>query len=115
MLAQTKELGAGLSMDDFGVGYSSLAYLQRLPFDTIKIDRSFVRQTGKGSRAVVLRSIIALAHDLGMDVVADGVETESDAIELYQLGCAFAQGHAFGRPISSSEARRLVGAAPEAA
>jgi diguanylate cyclase (GGDEF)-like protein/PAS domain S-box-containing protein len=115
MLAQTKELGAGLSMDDFGVGYSSLAYLQRLPFDTIKIDRSFVRQTGKSSRAVVLRSIIALAHDLGMDVVADGVETESDAIELYQLGCAFAQGHAFGRPISSSEARRLVGATPEAA
>ncbi|HEY8063436.1 MAG TPA: sensor domain-containing phosphodiesterase [Methylosinus sp.] len=115
MLGRVKELGAGLAMSDFGSGYSSLAYLQSFPFDTIKIGRSFTRQTGKGSRAVILRSLISLAHDLGMDVVAEGAETESDAIELYQLGCAYAQGYAFGRPISPVEARRLVGAAPEAA
>jgi diguanylate cyclase (GGDEF)-like protein/PAS domain S-box-containing protein len=115
MLARIKELGAGLSMDDFGVGYSSLSYLQRLPFDTIKIDRSFVRHTGKGSRPIILRSIIALAQDLGMDVIAEGAETEAHAIELYQLGCGYAQGYAFGRPISAQEARKLVGAAPEVA
>jgi diguanylate cyclase (GGDEF)-like protein/PAS domain S-box-containing protein len=115
MLERIKELGAGLSLDDFGIGYSSLSYLQRFPFDTIKIDRSFVRQTGKGSRPIILRSIIALAQDLGMDVIAEGAETEADAVELYQLGCGYAQGRAFGRPISAQEARKLIGAAPEAA
>ena len=115
MLTRIKELGAGLSLDDFGTGHSSLAYQHRFPFDTIKIDQSFVRTTARGTRPVILRSIIALAQDLGMDVVAEGAETEADAIELYQLGCGYAQGYAFGRPISSQDARRLVGAAPDAA
>jgi EAL domain-containing protein (putative c-di-GMP-specific phosphodiesterase class I) len=115
MLERLKELGAGLVLDDFGAGYSSLAFLQRFPFDTIKLDRSLVRQTGKAARPAILRSVISLAQNLGMDVIAEGAETESDAIELYQLGCGFAEGLAFGRPISTQEARRLVGAAPEAA
>ena len=108
MLTRIKELGAGLSLDDFGTGHSSLAYLQRFPFDTIKIDQSFVRTTSRGTRPVILRSIIAMAHDLGMEVVAEGAETDSDAVELYQLGCEYAQGFAFGEPMSADSARDLL-------
>jgi diguanylate cyclase (GGDEF)-like protein/PAS domain S-box-containing protein len=108
LLNRIRELGAGLALDDFGTGHSSLAYLQRFPFDTIKIDKSFVRMTNKGTRPVILRSIISLAHDLGMDVVAEGAETDSDAIELYQLGCEFAQGFVFGEPMSVEAARELL-------
>ena len=108
ILGRIHALGAGLSLDDFGTGYSSLAYLQRFPFDTIKIDQSFVRTTAKGTRPVILRSIIALAHDLGMDVVAEGAETDSDAVELYQLGCEYAQGFVFGEPMSAERARELL-------
>jgi hypothetical protein len=77
-------------------------------FDTIKIDQSFVRTTSRGTRPVILKSIIALAHDLGMDVVAEGAETDSDAVELYQLGCEYAQGFAFGEPMDADAAMRLL-------
>jgi EAL domain-containing protein (putative c-di-GMP-specific phosphodiesterase class I) len=108
MLQRIKELGAGLALDDFGTGHSSLAYLQRFPFDTIKIDQSFVRANNKGTRSKLLRSIVSLAHDLDMDVVAEGAESDSDAVELYQLGCEYAQGYAFGEPMSAEEARDLL-------
>jgi diguanylate cyclase (GGDEF)-like protein/PAS domain S-box-containing protein len=108
MLQRIRDVGAGLVLDEFGSGHASLAYLQRFPFDTIKIGQSFVRTNGKGSRPVVLRSIIALAHDLGMEVVAEGAETDSDAVELYQLGCEYAQGNCFGEPMSADDAKALL-------
>jgi EAL domain-containing protein (putative c-di-GMP-specific phosphodiesterase class I) len=110
ILTRIRELGAGLALDDFGTGHSSLAYLQRFPFDTIKIDQSFVRTTARGTRPVILRSIIALAHDLGMEVVAEGAESDSDAVELYQLGCEYAQGFVFGEPMTADRATELLAA-----
>ncbi len=114
MLARIAELGAGLMLDDFGTGYSALAYLQRFPFDTIKIDQSFVRQMASG-RTGILRSIVKMAQELGLEIVAEGAETEADAQALAEIGCDYAQGYAFGEPMTVLQARQLVGAAPEAA
>ena len=112
LLRRVRELGAGLALDDFGAGYTSLSHLQRYRFDTLKIDPSLVRPNGSGGRPVILRSVVAMAHDLGMDVITEGAETESDAVELSQLGCEFAQGFAFGEPMTAAAARKLMGAAP---
>jgi diguanylate cyclase (GGDEF)-like protein/PAS domain S-box-containing protein len=108
ILQRLRELGAGLSLDDFGTGHSSLAYLQRFPFDSIKIDQSFVRPSTKGKRPVLLRSIIAMAHDLGMTAIAEGVESDAGAKEIYEMGCNFAQGFLFGEPMSADQARALI-------
>jgi EAL domain-containing protein (putative c-di-GMP-specific phosphodiesterase class I) len=115
LLVRLRELGAGLVLSEFGAGYSSLSYLQRFVFDAIKIDRSFVQHTAKGARPPMLRSMVSLARDNGMDVIADGAESESDVIELFQIGCAYGQGAIFGQNISPVEARKLMGASTDVA
>lgn len=95
-----REVGVSFSMDDFGTGYSSLSYLTQLPLDQLKIDRSFVRNIGvKHSDAVIIQTIIGMAHNLGMEVIAEGVETENQRAFLEQHGCALCQGYLFGRPV----------------
>ncbi len=113
MLGRLKELGAGLSLTDFGAGYSSLAYLQRFPIDMIKVDRAFLRHDAQTNRAAMLRSLVTLAHDFGMEAIVEGAENESDVIEFSQIGCEYALGFAFGPPLSVADARKLVGAAAE--
>lgn len=113
MLDRIRELGAGVCLDEFGAGYTSFSYLQRFPCDMVKIDRGLVRPENTGRRPPILRSLVLLARDLGMDVVAEGAESESDTIELFQIGCEFAQGYAFGNPLTAADARRLVGAVPD--
>ena len=108
-LNRLKRLNIGLEIDDFGTGYSSLSYLQRLPFDTVKIDRSFVRELGKDAESTELvRTILKLALSLGMTVVAEGVETEDQVQRLRRLGCNQVQGFYFSKPIAPPAAMALM-------
>jgi diguanylate cyclase (GGDEF)-like protein len=101
ILKQLKELGIKLSIDDFGTGYSSLNYLHRLPFDTLKIDRSFVNEVGEnGENSEILRTIISLAKNLQLGVIAEGIETESQFFLLRNLECEYGQGYLMSKPLS---------------
>jgi EAL domain-containing protein (putative c-di-GMP-specific phosphodiesterase class I) len=105
-LSELRALGVQVQIDDFGTGYSSLSYLQRLPIDTLKIDRTFVSRIGKdGNGSEIVRTILALAHDLGMKVVAEGIETDEQLSKLKSMECEYGQGYLFTKPIDSQTAR----------
>ncbi|HEX8181488.1 MAG TPA: EAL domain-containing protein [Pyrinomonadaceae bacterium] len=109
MLMQLRALGVQLSIDDFGTGYSSLSYLHRFPVSTLKIDRSFVTRMGAGDEnAEIVRTIVTLANNLGMEVIAEGVETEAQLAHLRELNCAYGQGYLFSRPVEGERAAALV-------
>jgi diguanylate cyclase (GGDEF)-like protein/PAS domain S-box-containing protein len=104
-----KVLGVHLSIDDFGTGYSSLSYLQHLPIDQLKIDRSFIQHIDhEGSGQVITRTIISLAHHLGMEVIAEGIETESQKEFLRQLGCEIIQGYLLSPPRPADQIETLL-------
>jgi diguanylate cyclase (GGDEF)-like protein/PAS domain S-box-containing protein len=112
-LFKLRELGVGVAIDDFGTGYSSLSYLHKLPITKLKVDQSFVREIGLGSNpgwedAPIVRTIITLAHSLGMSVVAEGVETEAQRQLLLRLGCEGLQGFLLHPPLDAARAGELL-------
>ena len=110
MIASLKAIDVKLALDDFGTGYSSLSYLQRVPFDKIKIDRSFVTGASdlEGRNAALIRAMVGLASDLKMQTTAEGVETQEELALVRSLGCSLVQGYIFGKPMPPEEARELA-------
>ena len=109
VLHRLKQIGVQLSIDDFGTGYSSLSHLHRLPFDTLKIDRSFVNRVGEqGENSEVLQTIISLAKNLKMRVIAEGIETETQLAILQNLGCDYGQGYLMAKPQSRENAEKML-------
>ena len=98
-------------LDDFGTGYSSLSHLHRLPVDALKIDRSFVKSLLHADRPAIVESILALAHTLNTNVVAEGIETDVQALELERLGCTHAQGYLFSKPLPVPAVEELLSSA----
>jgi diguanylate cyclase (GGDEF)-like protein/PAS domain S-box-containing protein len=108
-LAALSELGVRLVLDDFGTGYSSLAYLNRFPFDALKIDRSFIDGLGvEQERTAIVEAVIGMARALSLDAIAEGVENDVQLAELQRLGCDFAQGHLFSRPLAPAKLTQLL-------
>jgi EAL domain-containing protein (putative c-di-GMP-specific phosphodiesterase class I) len=112
-LFELRALGVGVAIDDFGTGYSSLSYLHKLPIGTLKVDQSFVREIGLApepgrDEAPIVRTIVTLAHSLGMAVVAEGVETEAQRALLIELGCEGLQGFLLHPPMSAAAADELL-------
>lgn len=111
MLSELKSLGVQLYIDDFGTGYSSLSYLHCFPVDALKIDRSFVNRMGiDDQNSQIIQTIVALAHNLNLDVVAEGVETLDQLVQLRALGCQYGQGYFLSRPLNSEAAGTLIAA-----
>ena len=109
VLERLKELGVGICIDDFGVGYSSLSYLKRLPADALKIDKTFVKNIGEDDEdAAIVGMVVDLAHTLGMKVIAEGVETEGQGALLEEMGCDMAQGFHFQRALPPEAVSELL-------
>jgi diguanylate cyclase (GGDEF)-like protein/PAS domain S-box-containing protein len=109
VLRELDELGVSLSTDDFGTGYSSLSYLQKFPFDRLKIDRSFIdKMEDDAKSASIVKTILMLGENLGIEVVAEGIESQQQLAHLRRLGCTLGQGYLFSRPASALEARGLI-------
>jgi diguanylate cyclase (GGDEF)-like protein/PAS domain S-box-containing protein len=112
-LHQLRELGVQIAMDDFGTGYSSLSYLRRFPFDRIKIDKSFISELGKRDDCIaIVRAVIALARDLGIEITAEGVETRQQLEMLEQAGCDEIQGYLFSQPVPEAAVMGLLRSMP---
>ncbi len=112
LMRRLKTLGLSLSIDDFGTGYSSLSYLKNFPLDELKIDRSFIMDLpGSAADLAIVRSVVDLGHNLGMSVIAEGVETEAQRVSLQALGCDRYQGFLFSRPVPAQEFALLLGRA----
>ena len=108
-LHQLRETGAKLAIDDFGTGYSSFSYLYRFPFDTMKIDRVFISAMSRSKKSnQIVKSLVNLSHDLGMDVVAEGIESENEAELMRNYKAAFGQGFHFSRPVNETEFVKLL-------
>jgi diguanylate cyclase (GGDEF)-like protein len=113
LLKRLKALGLQLSIDDFGTGYSSLGYLHRFPVNTLKIDRSFVGRIGEAAENIeIVRTIISLAENMGMEVVAEGVETLSQLTQLRKLNCRYGQGYLFSRPVDAASVTSWISRQP---
>ena len=108
MFKQLRGLGVQLSIDDFGTGYSSLSYLHRFPLNYLKIDRSFVMRLTTDNDNAIVRTISTLARNLGMEVIAEGIETEEQHQQLKMLGCEYGQGYLFSRPVDSKAVSHLL-------
>ena len=107
MLEDLREAGVAIAIDDFGTGYSSFSRLQRLPITRVKIDRSFVHDIpGNQNNCSITQAIISVAHELGIEVVAEGVETHKQALFLSEIGCDVLQGYYLGRPTSFKDIPR---------
>lgn len=114
LLQEIRQRQIQLCLDDFGTGYSSLSFLHRFPINTIKIDRCFVNRIGMDEdNAKIMGAVIMLAHNLGMDAIAEGIETQQQLIELSQLGCEYGQGYFFSKPIDAVAASILLAKSPE--
>ena len=109
VLRELKAIGIGLDLDDFGTGYSSLKYLQSFPFDSLKVDGSFVAGLGRQPEAeTITRSIVSLGRALRLHVIAEGVETPEQAEFLCTMGCEYAQGYLYSKPLPPEEIRMLL-------
>ena len=109
LMHKVKQVGVQISLDDFGTGYSSLSHLHRFPFDTLKIDQSFIAEVARAERdRSIVKAMLELASTMQISVVAEGVEHEDQARQLRELNCTYAQGHLFSRPLCKDKALALA-------